>query len=142
MFEASCLVTDFLSMQPHSRHPFSVGPREHLNQILNIVAVLRNGLNQYLPLLFSKLHDVIPRLANPMLQDAPEDVPLSKMDLFDDFSVSEPTQLAMPMPMDAVDFQSKFSVHEFEKKFTSSDMMHISSDSDAGRAAASQSPIS
>lgn len=116
--EMSSSMTEYLSMQPASRDPFAVGPREHLNQILSMVAVARNGDYRFLPLLMNKLGEVLPRMTNPMLQNAPENSNLANIDIFDGFGnagmAQPPSQ--MHMAMDG-DYDRKFSVEEYEKKY-------------------------
>ena len=76
-------LTDVLPLQPASRVPYIDGPREYLNQVLDILAIVRNGEHRFIPLLLTKVHDVLPRLANPMLQNAPESA--CNIDIFDGF---------------------------------------------------------
>ncbi|RBQ82984.1 hypothetical protein VDGD_04640 [Verticillium dahliae] len=118
VFEIGSNMMDFLVTQPASRDPFSLGPREQLNQILNIVGVMRNGNNHVLPLLFTKINDVLPRLTNLMLQNAPENCALANIDIFDGFGnagmAQPPPQMQMQMDND---YDRKFSVAEYEKNF-------------------------
>lgn len=53
---------------------------------MTLLSALRNGDHRFLPLLLSKIHDVLPRLVNPMLQTVP-DPPANVMcdDIFDGF---------------------------------------------------------
>jgi hypothetical protein len=55
---------------------------------MTLLSVLRNGDHRFLPLLLSKVHDVLPTLVNPMLQNVP-DTPANNMcaevDIFDGF---------------------------------------------------------
>jgi hypothetical protein len=56
---------------------------------MSLLSVLRNGDHRFLPLLLSKVHDVLPRLVNPMLQTVPDTPASSSMcadvDIFDGF---------------------------------------------------------
>ena len=55
---------------------------------MTLLSVLRNGDNRFLPLLLAKVHDVLPSLANPMLQTVPDTPAASAMcevDIFDGF---------------------------------------------------------
>lgn len=64
-----------------------MGPRDYLHQFMTLLSVLRNGDSRFLPLLLSKVHDVLPTLANPMLQTVP-DTPqnmCAEVDIFDGF---------------------------------------------------------
>jgi hypothetical protein len=54
---------------------------------MKLLSVLRNGDNRFLPLLLSKVGDVLPTLANPMLQTVP-DTPATmcaEVDIFDGY---------------------------------------------------------
>ncbi|KAI0397000.1 hypothetical protein F5Y17DRAFT_28013 [Xylariaceae sp. FL0594] len=85
LLEIACSLMDVLAMQPASSDPFAVGPQEHLNSLLHILSSLRKGDHHFLPLLLDKVHDVLPRLANPMLQRAPDNACLQNIDIFDGF---------------------------------------------------------
>lgn len=116
LVETAYSLTDFLAIQPASRDPFAVGPREHLTQIMTIVAMSRNGDHRFLPLLMSKVADVLPRTVNPMLQNAPENSNLANVDIFDGFGNAGMAQPPMQMAM-SNDYDRKFSVEEYEKKY-------------------------
>jgi hypothetical protein len=76
-----------LSLLPANPDPFTLGPRDYLHDFMTLLSVLRKGDNRFLPLLLSKVHDVLPRLINPMLQTVP-DAPANAMcdvDIFDGF---------------------------------------------------------
>ncbi|UKZ69736.1 uncharacterized protein TrAtP1_010740 [Trichoderma atroviride] len=118
LVEGTYSMTEYLAMQPASRDPFAIGPQEHLTQIINIVAASRSGDYRFLPLLMSKVSDVLPRLANPMLQNAPETAAaaMANVDIFDGFGnagMAQPAQLQMMNN----EFDRKFSVEEYEKKY-------------------------
>jgi hypothetical protein len=110
-------MNDFLSVQPASRDPFTVGPQQHLDQLLSIVAVTRNGDYRFLPLLLSKVTEILPRLANPMLQNAPENSNMANIDIFDGFGnagmAQPPPQMQMPME----DYDRKFPVEDYDKQY-------------------------
>ncbi|PHH64314.1 hypothetical protein CDD81_4798 [Ophiocordyceps australis] len=118
LMEMTCLLTDYLSLQAPSRDPFAVGPREHLSQLIPIVSMSRNGDHRFLPLLMSKMCNVLPRIANPMLQNAPENAALANVDIFDGFGnagMAQPsTGIQMPL---ATDMDRKFPVEEYDKKY-------------------------
>ncbi|KAI1346640.1 hypothetical protein F5Y01DRAFT_297406 [Xylaria sp. FL0043] len=102
LLDIACALTDVLAMQPASSDPFTMGPREHLNSLLQILSSLRNGDHHFLPLLLDKVHDVLPRLANPMLQRAPENACLPNIDIFDGFG-----NAGMAQPPMLTDFKSE-----------------------------------
>lgn len=107
LFDVACSLTDVLALYPASRDPFSPGPREQLNPLLNVLTVLRNGDYRFVPLLISKINDTLPKLANPMLQNVPDNVATKacNMDIFDGFGNAGMAQ--PPVLMD-----------EYEKKYT------------------------
>jgi hypothetical protein len=72
LFDVACSLTDVLSLLPTPADPFVLGPRDYLTQFLTLLSTLRNGDSRFLPLLLAKVHDVLPRLASPMLQTVPE----------------------------------------------------------------------
>ncbi|KAM3448328.1 hypothetical protein MY3296_007862 [Beauveria thailandica] len=109
LIEASCFLTEFLSIQPASRDPFAIGPREYLSQILTSVALARAGERRFLPLLMSKLADILPRTINPMLPNPPENVNMAAVDIFDGFGNAGMAQPPMPM-MDSDYVDSKYAI--------------------------------
>lgn len=113
LLDVTYSLVEYLQMQPASRDPFTVGPREHLEQILSIIAMSRNGDHRFLGLLLAKVSDLIPRLTTPMLQNAPENPDLANIDIFDGFGtagIAQPPQ-QMQLPLDG-DYERKFSIVE------------------------------
>ncbi|UKZ58251.1 hypothetical protein TrVGV298_012118 [Trichoderma virens] len=116
LIECAYSMTEYLAMQPASRDPFASGPHEHLAQIINIVSASRNGDYRFLPLLMSKVSEVLPRLVNPMLQNVPETIAMAQVDIFDGFGNAGMAQTSQMQMMDT-DYDRKFSVEEYEKKY-------------------------
>ncbi|CAK7275202.1 hypothetical protein SEPCBS119000_006574 [Sporothrix epigloea] len=83
LFTITCDVMDVLALMPSSGYAFSASPRDHVNQLANILAMLRMGEHRFAPLLLAKVHEILPRLINPMLQ-SPPDVAFD-VDIFDGF---------------------------------------------------------
>ncbi|KAK3359420.1 hypothetical protein B0T25DRAFT_97632 [Lasiosphaeria hispida] len=110
-------LTEVLAMQPSSRLPFTLGPRERLHQILNILTALRYGDHRFLPLLLSKVQDELPRLANPMLTTAPENTGACNIDIFDGFGNAGMTQ---PSGFCSDDYDNKYSVSRMDDMSTES----------------------
>ena len=53
---------------------------------MTLLSFLRNGDHRFLPLLLSKVHDVLPTLTNPMLQTVPDTAPpMCEVDIFEGF---------------------------------------------------------
>ena len=78
-----------LSLIPANPQPFTLGPRDYLDQFLKLLSVLRNGDSRFLPLLLSKVHEVLPTLANPMLQtvpDTPATINCPEIDIFEGYA--------------------------------------------------------
>ena len=109
LFDVACSLTDVLALHPASRDPFSPGPREHLNPLLNILSVLRNGDYRFVPLLLNKVNEVLPKLANPMLQNVPDSVAANacNIDIFDGFGNAGMAQ--PPVMMD--EYEKKYNPH-------------------------------
>lgn len=53
---------------------FEYGPRDYLNQLVNLISSLRGGQQRYLPLLLTKINESIPQVpaVGYALPDAPE----------------------------------------------------------------------
>ena len=71
---------------------------------MTLLSVLRNGGHHFLPLLLSKVHDVLPRLVNPMLQTVP-DTPCAEVNTFDGFG-NAGMGIASGVGMNGGDFKS------------------------------------
>ncbi|KAK4114840.1 hypothetical protein N656DRAFT_704789 [Canariomyces notabilis] len=107
LLNVTCSLTEILAAQPAPRTSFTPGPHEQLRKILNIVTVLRNGEHHFLPLLLSKVQAALPKLASPMLQNAPENAAPCNIDIFDGFGNAG---MAQPPVYSAGDFDNKFAV--------------------------------
>lgn len=124
-------MNEHFALQPAPRDPFAIGPREHMNQLLSIVAMSRNGDHRFLPLLLNKMHEILPRVIDPMLKDAPENPNLANIDIFDGFGnagmAQVPQQVPQPQQQQAqpqmqlsinTDFDHKLSVEEYDKMYS------------------------
>lgn len=110
IFDIASNLTGVLAIHPASRDPFSPGPREQLNPLLNILSLLRNGNHRFMPLLLSKAHEVLPKIISPMLQNVPESIAMNacNVDIFDGFGNGG---MAQPAAM----------MDSYEKKYTPPD---------------------
>lgn len=118
VIETCSSLVDYLEMQPPSRDRFSIGPHEHLKQILAMVGGIRTGNYQYTPLLLSKISEVLPRLITPILPHAPENLPIANIDMFDGFGTTgmvQPHPQAQ-FPMEA-DYGHNLAAEEYERKY-------------------------
>jgi hypothetical protein len=104
-------------MQQGPRDPFTVGPRQYLHQLLNILTVLRAGDYRFLPFLLGKVHDILPKMVNPMLPNAPENAKMCNVDIFDGFGNAGMAQPAV------------FSTEEYDNKFAMPRIEELSNDS-------------
>jgi hypothetical protein len=112
LLDITCTLIDVLSMRPSSGDIFTVGPREQLQSLLQLLAVLRNGDHHFMPLLLAKVHEILPRLVDPRLQRAPDNAACS-IDIFDGFGnagMAQPplmpefkTEPFTPAPMSRLD---------------------------------------
>ncbi|KAI1860477.1 hypothetical protein JX265_009876 [Neoarthrinium moseri] len=100
LLDISSNLADVLSMQPSSGDPFSITPQQQLQSLLQVVSVLRSGEHHFLPLLLSKVHDALPRLANPLLQRVPDNI--CNIDIFDGFG-----NAGMAQPPVMTDFKTE-----------------------------------
>lgn len=146
LMEITHLMNEFLSLQPASHDPFAVGPREHMNQLLNMVAMSRNGDHRFLPVLMSKTAELLPRLVNPMLQNPPENPNLANVDIFDGFGnagMAQPPAPQMQMQMET-EYDHKLPPEEYDSKYAmemsgaTPDSQANSSKSSGGQSAAQQ----
>ncbi|KAF4121929.1 C6 zinc finger protein [Geosmithia morbida] len=120
LMEVTHLMIEFLSMQPDSPVSYRPGPRSHMNELLNMVAMSRNGDHRFLPALMSKTAELLPSLVNPMLQNAPDNPKMANIDIFDGFGTAGMAQPPpqMQMAMDTTDYDRKFPVEEYDAEYT------------------------
>lgn len=154
LFEVANDAATALSHKPASRVPYTLGPRERLEQILNVVGVLRNGDDRFMPLLFHMVSEALPRLISPLLQSAPDAVAanLANIDLFDGFGNAGMAQPPAPMqfpPLEeeqfplgggggggGAEYEKKFPVGEYERKYSPESSANSSGNGVQGQAGA------
>ncbi|KAF2837896.1 hypothetical protein M501DRAFT_908623, partial [Patellaria atrata CBS 101060] len=64
-FDIACTLVDVMAVVPFQQPTFELGPRDYLNRFLSLISSLRGGQQRYLPLLLSKVHDVLPNMQLP-----------------------------------------------------------------------------
>lgn len=75
---------------PLESSPYEFGPRDYLNQIITLISHIRSGQQRYLPLIMSKIDEVLPSMP-PMPYGMSPLVPqLSRSDI-QDSSLSDST---------------------------------------------------
>ncbi|KAK5111124.1 hypothetical protein LTR62_005323 [Meristemomyces frigidus] len=65
LFDVACTLTDVMACVPCEQHTFEYGPRDYLNQMLNLISNLRGGQQKYLPPLLTKINDSLPSMPMP-----------------------------------------------------------------------------
>lgn len=147
LFEVTHTTSQYLSMQPPSSNPFTMGPHEHLSSLLNLVAFSRNNDHRFLAILMTQVGELLWKLVNPMLQNAPENAAMNNIDIFDGFGNAGMAQVPpqMQMSMDT-DYDRKFPAEEYDKQYASSmnqttpDSQGNSQSSTYGQSAPQQQP--
>jgi hypothetical protein len=51
-----------MSCVPYEQHTFEYGPRDYLNQLMNLISSLRGGQQRYMPLLLAKVNEAMPQM--------------------------------------------------------------------------------
>ncbi|KAF2477284.1 uncharacterized protein BDR25DRAFT_45191 [Lindgomyces ingoldianus] len=81
LFDIACCLTDVVACIPFSPDTFALGPRDYVSQFLTLFSTLRGGHTRYLPLLLSKVSDVLPNLPLPRSLNIPQALPPSTITL-------------------------------------------------------------
>ncbi|KAH7303604.1 hypothetical protein B0I35DRAFT_364641 [Stachybotrys elegans] len=119
LIETSAIMTEYLSMQPASRSPLTIGPREHLTQMLKIIGISRRDC-RFVPLLVNCVTEILHHLVNPMLLGAPVSCTMANMtnmasmDMFDGEGTASTAH--PPAPLVATmesEYDPKSSVEEY-----------------------------
>ncbi|KAL6712634.1 hypothetical protein ACN47E_000511 [Coniothyrium glycines] len=77
---ASCL-TDVVACTSFSPDAFALGPRDYVSRFLTLISTLRGGQSRYLPMLLTKVSEVLPNLPLPRSLNLPQTMPASTMAL-------------------------------------------------------------
>lgn len=94
-----------------------MGPRDYLHQFVSLLSVLRSGDSRFLPLLLAKVHDVLPTLANPMLQtvpDTPAAMANAEVDIFEGYGMPMAIPPASYLPSSAASGSHSHSQESFK----------------------------
>lgn len=89
LFDVACTLTDVMSVIPQDQYTFGLGPRDYLNQLMNIISNLRGGQQRYLPLLQQKIIDTMPNTPAYMIPAIPPS--LRPEEIYDGNHSSAPT---------------------------------------------------
>ncbi|OCL15431.1 hypothetical protein AOQ84DRAFT_278960, partial [Glonium stellatum] len=65
LFDIACCLTDVIACIPFSPTTFPLEPQDYLSRLITHLSTLRSGQTRYLPLLLSKITDVLPNLSLP-----------------------------------------------------------------------------
>lgn len=98
----------YLTNAPPSRSPTTPGPEQYLQVLWRICMAIGNDHFQFVPLLLSKVHEILPRIIDPKLLNAPiEDYNRMPADIFDGFGNAGMAHMPMndynSMPMEQYD---------------------------------------
>jgi len=91
---------DVMSCVPMSPSTFDHGPREYLSRLISLISSLRGGQSRYLPLLQTKMSEVLPNLQVPIQQSLAQQSlasarsELSRLDLYGEPSASSSTPIS------------------------------------------------
>ena len=84
MFDVACTLVDVMQCVQPEQWGFEVGPREYLNDFINIMSRLRGGQDRYLPMLIQKANETLPHLQPMSLPQAlPSSAPGFVSEAFD-----------------------------------------------------------
>ncbi|KAF5018830.1 hypothetical protein F66182_9194 [Fusarium sp. NRRL 66182] len=109
LFETCVHLTEVLPTLPQQRSPYALGPRQWLSHLLSIVEAIQNGDCRFVLVLLSKVTEILPRIVNPMLQNAPENTQFKLADdIFDGFGNAGMAQ----MPID--DYNQSLPMDDYE----------------------------
>jgi len=67
LFDVACCLTDVLGCTSLSADAFVFGSRNYLPRFLTLIATLQEGQSRYLPILLTKLSEVLPDFQLPLL---------------------------------------------------------------------------
>jgi hypothetical protein len=93
-----------MSCVPVSPSTFDNGPREYLHRLVQLISSLRGGQSRYLPMLQTKMSEVMPnfqlRMQQSLFQQSLSSTrsELSRLDLYGDPSVSSSTPVSESSP--------------------------------------------
>lgn len=77
LFDIACTLIDVISFVPlQPPTGFEMGPRQYLEQFIQLISKLRGGQTRYLPLLMNKINETLPALGSSV---APQGLPSSVM---------------------------------------------------------------
>ncbi|KAA8614530.1 C6 zinc finger domain containing protein [Pyrenophora tritici-repentis] len=94
LFDIACCLTDVVACTTFSPDQFALGPRDYVSRFLTLISTLRGGQSRYLPLLLSKLNEVLPNLPLPRSLNLPQTVSASTLGLNASGSGTLPSNVA------------------------------------------------
>lgn len=81
LFDVACSLTDVVAFTPFSPDAFALGPRDYVSRFLTLIQTLRGGQSRYLPLLLTRLQEILPNLPLPRSLNLPQTLPTSSIGL-------------------------------------------------------------
>ncbi|CAO2657640.1 Nn.00g037660.m01.CDS01 [Neocucurbitaria sp. VM-36] len=93
LFDIACCLVDVIACTTFSPDTFALGPRDYLSRFLVLVSTLRGGQSRYLPLLLTKISEVLPTYPLPRSLNLPRTIPTSTIGLTTTGSGTIPSNL-------------------------------------------------
>lgn len=81
LFDIACCLTDVVACTSFSPDSFALGPRDYVSRFLTLISSLRGGQSRYLPMLLSKVSEVLPNLPLPRSLNLPPNMPATTVGL-------------------------------------------------------------
>ncbi|CAN9193700.1 unnamed protein product [Alternaria alternata] len=72
VFDVACCLTDVMACTSLSEDAFAIGSRNYLPRFFTLIRILPEGQSRYLPILLTKLSEVVPDLGLPLSSYLPE----------------------------------------------------------------------
>jgi len=76
LFDVACTLTDVMAYVPMEESTSETGPRDYLQRFVDLISSLRGGQSRHLPLLLSKINEVLPHHAHGFTHAMP--LPMSR----------------------------------------------------------------
>ncbi len=85
----ACTLTDVMSCVPLETPSFELGPRDYLNEFLNLISTLRGGQARYVPLLLGKIDTMLSTMAGPIIPPLIYETTTTDEDRFEDLGAGD-----------------------------------------------------
>ncbi|KAF5663235.1 transcription activator amyR [Fusarium heterosporum] len=120
LVEVTLNLINLLANKPQPRQSFDLGPRHWLKQVMDIMDAIRTNQFQFVPLLLSKVNEILPRVIRPVLDNAPENPQFKMPDMFDGFGNAGMAQMPMEdynPPMPVGNYNQTIPMSDYDHKY-------------------------